>query len=498
MSAQPSIAHPGQSIHLLDLNQDIFQHIVSFLDRPVISILSKTCRSLHNGLAGQLLRGTVSVRRPLLVAFKDFLDADRSRYEFLKHWKFITVPHTATYSPSQVSQDVDVCSILHASHNLVSLSLDKVTPDHFQPKDLRAVFTAIPQLQELSLLSVGPKYGDVLHGVLPNLRILKLDFSTDRLSPLNFLATHRTTLRELTLEHIWPQATFPPDTHPDPFPSVRRLHLNPISSPSGLSTIARCFPNLDALTLHTVILDEGWRQEHGFYAAVLEHDQQGAFAPFARWYDRTAETVRAAGGTWARLATLRALDSVGLFFAPLCCTAERLEVVQASIMPEQMAHVYRELRPRVVVLPPESSPNAFLEAARCHLVTLEHAPSVSHLTVRVSSAVVPVLPLDQVLAALSQALPRSSVSHLLLELSSLGEFGQSEELKAFYRNASDVMQLLSSSIPSLRKIFFDIEGRDLKAWEMDTAGSGAWMEMNEWVALRVISEEGMRDSGRAD
>ena len=60
------------------------------------------------------------------------------------------------------------------------------------------------------------------------------------------------------------------------------------------------------------------------------------------------------------------------------------------------------------------------------------------------------------------------------------------------------MRLLSSSIPSLRKIFFDVEGRDLKAWEMDTAGSGEWREMDAWAALRVISEEGMRDSGRAD
>ena len=90
------------------------------------------------------------------------------------------------------------------------------------------------------------------------------------------------------------------------------------------------------------------------------------------------------------------------------------------------------------------------------------------------------------------------MSHLLLDISSLGEFGLSEELRTFYRNAREAMRLLSSSIPSLRKIFFDIEGRDPKAWEMGTSGSGEWREMDAWAALRVISEEGMRDSCRAD
>lgn len=89
------------------------------------------------------------------------------------------------------------------------------------------------------------------------------------------------------------------------------------------------------------------------------------------------------------------------------------------------------------------------------------------------------------------------MTYLLLELSSLGDFAQSEEMRAFYRDARGRMQLLSSSIPSLRKIFFDIEGRDLKAWELDAAGSGEWREMSEWEALRFISAEGMRDSGRA-
>ena len=292
-----------------------------------------------------------------------------------------------------------MCSILHSSHNLVSLSLDKVIPDNFHPQDLKAAFAASPQLQELSLVSVGPKYEEVLHGVLPNLRVVKLDFSTDRLRPLNFLATHRNTVREVTLQHIWPQATFPPYSHPEPFPSVRYLCVNPVDSPSGLLTVARCFPNIDALTLHTIILEEEWRQQHGFFAAVLEHSQQGTFAPLAQWHARTTDAVRAAGGTWPHLQTLRIRDSVGLFFAPLCCTVDRLEIVQASIMPEQMALVYAELRPRVVVLLPESSANTFLEAARCHLVPLEHAPSVSHLTVHVSSVVVPELPLNQVLVS---------------------------------------------------------------------------------------------------
>ncbi len=514
----------GQSIHLLDLNQDIFQHIVFFLDRHALSLLSRTCRALHKALAAQLLRETVSVQRPFLGVFKEFLDAkdDRPRYDFLRRWNFITVPHKSTFPPSQVSRDV--CSILQASHNLVSLSLDKVVTDYFQPKDLKTALSAIPQLQELSLLSVGPKYEDVLHGVLPNLHVVRLDFSTDRLSPLNFLATHRNTIRELTLQHIWPQTAFPPNTDPDPFPSVRYLCLNPINSPSGLPTIARCFPNLEALTLHNVLIDEEWREQQGFYAAVLEHNQHRNFAPLASWYDRSKQTVQACGGTWPHLDTLRVHDSVGLFQAPLCCTADRLEVVGASIMPEQMAHVYAEVRPRVVVLPPEDSPTAFLEAARCHLVPLEHARSVSHLTVRLSFAVVPELPLDQVLvslhcamdsaatltfrdltdrrsnvqAALSQALLRSSVSHLLLELSSLGDFRQSEELRAFYRDASEGIRFLSCSIPSLGKIFFDVEGRDLRAWELDTAGSGKWLEMSEWEALRIISVEGMRDSGRAN
>ncbi|KAI1789423.1 hypothetical protein LXA43DRAFT_1020956 [Ganoderma leucocontextum] len=106
------------------------------------------------------------------------------------------------------------------------------------------------------------------------------------------------------------------------------------------------------------------------------------------------------------------------------------------------------------------------------------------------------LPLDQVLSAPSRALQRSSVSHLLLEFCSLEDFGKSEGVTGFYRNAGRGMELLSRSIPSLRKIFFDIEGRDLKAWELATGGSGEWQEMDEWEALRVISVEGMRDSGR--
>ena len=99
---------------------------------------------------------------------------------------------------------------------------------------------------------------------------------------------------------------------------------------------------------------------------------------------------------------------------------------------------------------------------------------------------------------MGQALAVSSVSHLLLELSSLGECGQSEELRAFYRDAGDSMRLLSNSVPSLRRIFFDVEGRDMKAWEMSTAGHGGWVEMDQWAALRIISMEGMRDSARGD
>ena len=391
--------HSGPSIHLLDLNHDIIQHIVAFLDRHTLSLLSRTCRILCRVLAAQLLRGTVSVGRPFLSNFKDFIhvEDDRPRHDFLRRWEFVTITHPSSFSPGQVCRDIS--AILRASHNLVSLSLDKVIPDIIPPKDLKLALSAIPQLQELTLLSIGPKYEDVLHGVLPNLRVLRLDFSTDRLSPLNFLATHRNTLRELTLQSIWAQNTFPSDPQFDPFPSVRYLCLDPIDSPRGLVVLARCFPNVEAFTLHTVLIEDQWRRSNGFLAAVMEHQQQGSFAPLARWYDHTKASVQDGGGTWPRLTTLRIHDSVGIFLAPLCCTVDRLEIVQASIMPEQMAQVYAELCPRAVVLPPESSRDAFLEAVRCHLVPLEHTPSVSHLTVRISSAVVPGFPLDQVLVS---------------------------------------------------------------------------------------------------
>ncbi len=95
-------------------------------------------------------------------------------------------------------------------------------------------------------------------------------------------------------------------------------------------------------------------------------------------------------------------------------------------------------------------------------------------------------------STLSQALSRSSVSHLLLELSSLGGRVNTEEVARFYQDTGRGMRLLSDSIPSLRKIFFDIEGQGFKAWELTVGGRGEWTEMEEWEALKVISAEGMR------
>ncbi|TBU29407.1 hypothetical protein BD309DRAFT_992168 [Dichomitus squalens] len=110
------------------------------------------------------------------------------------------------------------------------------------------------------------------------------------------------------------------------------------------------------------------------------------------------------------------------------------------------------------------------------------------------------LPLEQLLLALSQTLARSSISHILLELPSQSDFSQMEALTEteLHRELERGMQLLAGSIPSLRHIVFDIEGKGLKAWEVADIEIAKWRPITECDARRIVSLEGMIWSGRDD
>ncbi|EJF63585.1 hypothetical protein DICSQDRAFT_134137 [Dichomitus squalens LYAD-421 SS1] len=108
------------------------------------------------------------------------------------------------------------------------------------------------------------------------------------------------------------------------------------------------------------------------------------------------------------------------------------------------------------------------------------------------------LPLEQLLLALSQTLARSSISHILLELPSQSDFSQIEALTELHRELERGMQLLAGSIPSLRHIVFDIEGKGLKAWEVADIEIAKWRPITECDARQIVSLEGMIWSGRDD
>ncbi len=82
----------------------------------------------------QLLRGTVSVSIPFLKSFEAFLDAKDDRpagHKFLTRWEFFIpigkLHNSRKWGFSPRLAGAAVFSVLRASHNLLSLSLNKVT-----------------------------------------------------------------------------------------------------------------------------------------------------------------------------------------------------------------------------------------------------------------------------------------------------------------------------------------------------------------------------------
>ncbi len=162
---------------------------------------------------------------------------------------------------------------------------------------------------------------------------------------------------------------------------------------------------MQVLTLPDVFLDEScnWLVEVEGVGRVHNHNHAAEhgeqphrdreYGPLTRrWYDRTAAALRSQPGGWPKLLTVRTHRSVGLFWLPLGCTVERLELSPEPGPIPPAAHMYAHLRPRVVVLPwgteHERSGEGFVDAVEWHLRPLERARSVTHLTVACPSGFV--------------------------------------------------------------------------------------------------------------
>ncbi len=253
-------------LSLPDLDFDVLLQIISLLTLRDVAHLTRTCHALRRALVAELPRRWVTLEGRHLTSFLAFTNAGHGE-DRLSYFKGLVLSGSTyeTISSANGDQAMSLSDVqralstsLHSASNLELLYLLDLNTFAFPPKELKAILASLPRLRELELSGIQKKHEGILVDVLPQLRILGLDFLED--VDLNiFLKAPRCDLQEVIFYSVKLKNVSLS------FPSVQTLRAWPTNFPSDVDALTRIFSNVKDLDLT-------FRQEYGCLDPEYQQD----------------------------------------------------------------------------------------------------------------------------------------------------------------------------------------------------------------------------------
>jgi hypothetical protein len=240
-------------MHLLQLNNDVVDSILSVTEQPSLLNFGRTCRSAYDAVIPYLLASIIFPRtKRLQLAFCQYMLADAEhRIPAMRTFRY------PGYTARKLrDNDIDesalwsmLAQILMQAQNIRTLTL--FNPDMLLEHDPRIV-DAIVQYPLLTTLEIS-SFKTLSHNMLLSLRHLRnLTISNDS-DVFPFIVPFQSTLEVLVIGKVsgwrWPSRVLS-DCSVHRFLNVRRLELcGGYEIPTQIMT--RLFPNLSELRLHS-------------------------------------------------------------------------------------------------------------------------------------------------------------------------------------------------------------------------------------------------------
>ncbi|OSD06560.1 hypothetical protein PYCCODRAFT_946596 [Trametes coccinea BRFM310] len=489
-------------MHLLDLNDDILLYIAtqSLLSRTVLSIMSRTCSKLHDLLSPALLREPVALDRSNLASFALFVHAGCLRNPAFSaplrciNFDFWQVPD-ALDSPTLEDSVPLLSGLLECTQHLTELSIQGIVLA-LTPEDLRKVLASLPTLQSVKLYGLTRDYHDVLTNVCPGLKTIVLAFMEDDsphtslpVDPRPFLQTHGPSITKLVLSGVTLDAS---GTRCPGIVDLQIVDYSVRNADSGLTgPLVHLFPNVEHA--HLLFLQRAsnattfsFRQSLDLHTALKDLRTAAA-----RW-----QTTH---GSWPNgLRFLEVESLVGLYCLGLRCDAARVKIWIPSD-PFRIAHTaLADVRPRCL----QFSVSRLLEMEDVLrlLDAVSQTRSLDHLIIDISPGLLHELSFHSLLSQVGDALRDSHVSHILVHVSNGDDEGEPlldeppELLLSPHgdmRTEEPLLGLLANGNRRFHRLFLEVKGHSLRAWECGITDGQGVQELDEADARRILVREDM-------
>ncbi|KAH9850334.1 hypothetical protein C2E23DRAFT_836118 [Lenzites betulinus] len=503
-------------MHLLDLNSDVLLLITTFLSRPDISKLTRTCRFLHDALIHRLLMGTVSLTRSSFAPFCQFMqaqsepDCPRDLTPFLRSLEISIGPnHRYPMSPGETIQAFT--DLLSNARHLLSLSIYWIsmafTPERLQ----RALSVPLPCLQQVTLHDVTAQCRDALAMVAPQLRTISLCMSQDfgdsplnrrslgHVDPLPFLHQHRETVTSLKLLQVVLS------DGGEPVPNVRELTILSFSLDNNdtgwAAPLIHLFPNVEHVDLWNLYTREGSSPTRN----TDVHDR-ATISTLASWRSRSKDWQRG-HGTWTTgLRYLRVCSIMDLYCLGLSCQVSRLDLYIASPSLEITTAALADCRPRCIWFT-ISSPNELNVEIPALMGSVARTPSVIHLMCNIADGMMLYSDSRDLLVRLGSLLRETAVTNVVIDIREIdfpergSIFGQPLwDVTSTPRSIDgssehpEVLRLLGHGNTKLDRVFVDYQLGGVRAWEMHQVGKEPrvrWEEVEPTRVREIMVAEGL-------
>ncbi|KAL7279189.1 hypothetical protein ACG7TL_007029 [Trametes sanguinea] len=483
--------------------------------------MSRTCSKLHDLLSPALLREPVALDRSNLASFALFVHAGCLRNPAFSaplrciNFDFWQVPD-ALDSPTLEDSVPLLSGLLECTQHLTELSIQGIVLA-ITPEDLRKVLASLPTLQSVKLYGLTRDYHDVLANVCPGLKTIVLAFMEDDsphtslpVDPRPFLQTHGPSITKLVLSGVTLDAS---GTRCPGIVDLQIVDYSVRNADSGLTgPLVHLFPNVEHA--HLLFLQRAsnattfsFRQPLDLHTALKDLRTAAA-----RW-----QTTH---GSWPNgLRFLEVESLVGLYCLGLRCDAARVKIWIPSD-PFRIAHTaLADVRPRCLQF--SISRLLEMEDVLRLLDAVSQTRSLDHLIIDISPGLLHEMSLHSLLVSISQiiglvyqvttdcglfqsqvgdALRDSHVSHILVHVSNGDDQDKpllDEPLELLpppdgdVRTEEPLLGLLANGNRRFHRLFLEVKGHSLRAWECGMADGQGVQELDEADARRILVREDM-------